>query len=203
MGKYMKYGDIEIVSILNQHKKGITGDIETGLLLKEDIYHFHRTMLCNRSFSMMLPLRFLVSSQEEIKSKYGSNSPVEIFCNRAGTIEINFNYYGDETIRETPTDIVNSFEILLKRLNPGIKTYEKKEKTIREISICWIDYKCETIVSSVYNIFFAMSIEDKKYRGQFMCGLKDAILWKPVFLNMLDTLQIEICTKEMKDGISM
>jgi len=92
----MKYGDEEIVEFLNKYKKGVYGDIYSGLYIKEDLYSFHEILLFEGQLSIYLPIRFSRMSENEIKEKYKLLSDQIVYRDNQDTIQIMFNYIDEE-----------------------------------------------------------------------------------------------------------
>ena len=192
----MKYGDEEIVELLNKYKKGVYGDIYSGFFIKEDLYHFDERLLFEGQVSVYLPIRFKTMSEDEINEKYKLIIPELVYRNNQDTIQIMFNYIDEEYVVDEVNNTIDIFEKYMKKLNKGNRIIERGFIENENNRIGWIDFMTLSGKSSFYVNYFTLSVNNKNVNGQFVCEYINSSLWKPIFLEILKSIKI----KELVDG---
>lgn len=192
----MKYGDEEIVELLNKYKKGVYGDIYSGFYIKEDLYHFGERLLFKGQVSVYLPIRFNSMSEDEIREKYKLVIPELVYRNNQDTIQIMFDCIDEEYATEEVNNTIDILEKYIKKLNKGNKIIEKGIVENENNTIGWIDFMTLSDKSSFYINYFTLSVNNKNVNGKFVCEYANSSLWKPIFLEILKSIKI----KESEDG---
>lgn len=187
----MKYGDEEIVELLNKYKKGVYGDVYSGFYIKEDLYYFVERSLFDGQVLVYLPIRFHIMSEDEIKEKYKLVVPQLVYRNNQDTIQITFNYMDKEYAADEVTSTIDIFENHMKKLNKGNKIIEKGIIENENNTIGWIDFITPLGKSSLYVKYFTLSVNNKNVNGQFVCEYINSSLWNPVFLEILKSIKIK------------
>lgn len=186
----MKYGDEKIAKLLNQHKKGIFGDLENGLYIKEELFHFRRISLCSNKFSMMIPLRLQPPDEEFMQTVYKNERPDEVFCHRRRNMLLQISVLEDFPEDVSVVDCLQTSIKSIEKLKTGIVVYMKDEIRVNDIEIAWVDYKSMAINMSLYNIYALLDIDNIKYQLAFYCSIYEGMYWREVIKMMLSSIKL-------------
>ncbi len=187
----MEYTDEKIIEVMNQYKTREHGDIESGIYLKEQLFRFERQEFYDGKFSVMIPTSFTDMSLQNAKIKYPSEQrPKIIKTNEDGDINFTFTLLEDvdfETkfVKEARDGLYN----IIKRLQPANVFYESKEEEIGDTLAGWFEFKSHGLDCKIYQLMYCMPIGGKLLQGLFNCKYSDSRLWKPVFLQVLKSIQ--------------
>lgn len=187
----MLYGDEKIAMILNAHKRGVSGDLESGLFIKEDLFHFKRRMLCSDKISMMIPLRFVTPEKDYLELNYKNEVPDNVFCykNRDMLLEVKEIHDAlQETTIEQEIELVKQS---IKKINSGIVIYQKEELQVEKIQIGILDYKITLFNNSIYQMLILIHKDNCRYQLTFSCNIHDAETWRQVLKMMIETIHSE------------
>ncbi|BCJ92613.1 hypothetical protein acsn021_01820 [Anaerocolumna cellulosilytica] len=196
----MDYADEKIIEAMNQYKTGEHGDIETGIYLKEQLFQFERQEFYDGKFSVMLPADFKDMPLEAAKFKYPSEQrPKIIKTNEEGDINFTFNLleevdFETKFVKEAKDGLYN----IIKRLQPANVFYESKEEEIADTLVGWFEFKSHGLDCKIYQLMYCMPIGGKMLQGIFNCKYADSKLWKPIFLQVMKSIQDN--TKEEQDA---
>jgi hypothetical protein len=187
----MGYVDEKIIEAMNQYKTQEHGDIYSGLYLKEQLFKFERQELYGGKFSVMIPECFTDMSLEHAKIKYPSEQrPKVIKTNEDGDINFAFQFmeevdFETKFVKEAKDGLYN----IIKRLQPANVFYESVEETIGETMVGWFAFKSHGIDCKIFQLMYCMPIGGKFLQGIFNCKYTDSNLWKPVFLQVMRSIQ--------------
>lgn len=182
----MKYGDEEIIELINKHKKYPVGDIYSGIKINGEMFHFHEHSLFNNKLNIMLPLRFIEMPRELVKLKY-ANMPTPQTAKTSLDYSMDMTFYltsvplEDESIEQ---NLVEQMQ-MLKELQPGYEIYEKNVEDNGYIKFGWYDFKGYAIDTILYNLVFVLSIDGYMMYGKYNCSIYKSQYWKSVVLQML------------------
>lgn len=188
----MKYGDEEIATLLNQHKKGIYGDLENGLYIKEELFHFRRISLCSNGFSMMVPLRLQPPDDNFIKTVYREECPSEVFCHPRRNMVLQITVLDNFEDCISVSDFLDITYQSIQKLKTGIVVYMKDEMKINDIEIAWLDYKLMAFDTCLYNMYVIMDIKKVKYQLVFQCSIYEGLHWREVIKLMLSSIEVNV-----------
>ena len=187
----MVYGDEKIAMILNRHKSEISGDLENGLFIKEELFHFKRRGLCSNEISMMVPLRFVIPEKDYLELNYKNEVPDNVFCYKRRDMLLEAKAIPDvlqETTIEQEIELVMQS---IKKINPGIVTYQKEELQVEKIQIGILDYKITLFNNSIYQMLIFIHKDNCRYQLTFSCNIHDAKIWRQVLKLMIETIHSE------------
>ena len=186
----MKYGGEKIATLLNQQKKGIFGDLENGLYIKEELFHFRRVSLCSNKFSMMLPLRLQPPDDNFIKTVYREERPSEVYSHTRRNMLLQIQVLGNCDDGISASDYLDVSYQSIQKLKTGIVVYMKDEKKINDIEIAWMDYKWMAIDTCLYNMYVIMDINKVRYQLAFYCSIYEGPYWREVIKMMLSSIEV-------------
>lgn len=187
----MEYTDEKIIEAMNQYKSQEHGDIYSGIYLKEQLFAFERQELYDGKFSVMIPKTFIDMPLEHAKIKYPSEQrPKVIKTNEDGDINFTFQYleevdFETKFVKEAKDGLYN----IIKRVQPANVFYESKEEPVGDTLVGWFEFKSHGIDCKIYQLMYCMPIGGKLLQGIFNCKYSDSKLWKPVFLQVMKSIQ--------------
>ena len=185
----MGYGDEKLIKLLNAHKLRVYGNIFDGYYIKEDLYRFVLKKIFADKLYMYLPIRFI--GCEEIS--YLNVENMDFFCmNESGKIQLGFKRTNIEVVENKLLE--STLHNILQEVKKANRSVEFMENGKIEISnndfLYWKDYKMSYGKKMLYVMLFVLEIEKTMTYGKFTCGYEEAILWKPIFHSMLDTIEV-------------
>lgn len=84
--------------------------------------------------------------------------------------------------------MIKSTKDTIMRVQPGNTFYEAGViETNKKIG--WFDFGGYGIEGKIYNIIFFYTVQEMLRSGSFQCKAEQAVLWKPIFLNILQSLK--------------
>ena len=185
----MTYGDEKIAALLNQHKKSIHGDLETGLYVKEELFHFRRVFLYSDRFSMMFPLRLQPADEDYLEAVYKDERPDVVLCHRRRNISLQITRLKvQEDI--SASDFLDLSQKSIEKLKTGIVIYQKDKIKVNDAEIAWLDYKSVTPDSNLYNMYALIDIEGVKYQLSFFCIIHEGPYWREVLKRMFSSIEV-------------
>ena len=67
--------------------------------------------------------------------------------------------------------------------------FEKKVEQVGELLVGWFDFKSHGIDQNIYNVMYCTPISGKLLHGVFNCPLDLVEVWKPVVLQVIQSIQ--------------
>lgn len=185
----MEYGDEKIIKFLNGYKSRVYGNIYDGYCIKEDLYRFALKEIFEDKLYMYLPIRFIRC--EEIS--YLNVENMDFFCmNESGKIQLalkntNIDIAESDLLESTLHNILGE----AKKVNNSVEFMENGKIEIRDGDfVYWKDYKVLYGKKMLYVLLFVLELEKTMIYGKFTCGYEEAVLWKPIFISMLNTIEV-------------
>lgn len=189
MAEIETYGDEETIKLLNKYKTGIWGDIHTGYYIREDLHRFVRRELFEGKMSMLLPLRFRKFPDD--KRELLPEKPDVIYVNSSGKMQISLTDTKEEMNEVTHTETMDFIKSSIGKLNSSIVFFDQKAISQEDgTKIRWFDYKMMFETEIVYTLFFSMLLSGRFLHGKCSCEYRKAMNWKPVFVDMLKSIEI-------------
>lgn len=185
----MNYGDEKIIKLLNGYKSRVSGNIYDGYYIKEDLYRFVLEEIFADKLYIYLPIRFI--GCEEIS--YLNVENMDFFCmNKSGKIQLGFKKTDIEVVENKLLEsTVHNILEEAKKVNSSIELMENGKIEISDDNfVYWRDYKVLYGKKMLYVMLFVLEVEKTMTYGKFTCGYEDVILWKPIFVSMLDTIEV-------------
>lgn len=185
------YGDEEIIKLLNEYKKGVQGDIYSGYIIREDFHKFVQRDIFENKLSMFVPLRFKKMEIEEMQSMILPERFDVLYVNSKGNIQLAFKLIDVKITWEELKNSVEKIKEGIKTVSPSSSFYDSGIiKIDGGTGVKWFDYKNVYNSSSVYMLCFYLQVMGKMLDGKFLCDYRKAKYWKPIFLEMLNTIEV-------------
>jgi len=186
----MKYADESIIESMNQYKKNQYGDIYSGIYIKEELFQFERRELFDGRMSVMLPVKFIDMPLEYAKIKYPSEQrPKIIKMSEDGGVNFTFDLLDVDFETKFVKEARDGVFHIIKSIQPANVFYESKEEQVGDTLAGWFDFKSHAMDGKIYNIMYCMPIGGKFLQGIFNCTFTDSRLWKPIALQVINSIQ--------------
>lgn len=189
-GKGMGWEDERVVYLQNEERKKKYCSLDTGMYIKEELVCFERFQADEMSFSVILPRGFARLDEEALKRKYPSpDRPDLAVGNESGDVIFAFSALKDTiACSEFRKQTVQSLKGLMGCANPSLSFMDEGEAENGDSALCWFDFKSYVITGALYNFASVISFRDRSMLGMFSCPYELSPWWKPVYLNVLETL---------------
>lgn len=192
----MEYIDERIVGIQKELERAKYNSIENGVYIEDKLIKFQKINLFNEQMSIMIPQDFVDMPPAIAKIKYPSEKRPQIIKTSYDiSTNIAFNLYSNSLKNETVKKVAKQFQKIIRRVNPAYNFYELKEETNGKKNKCWFDFKSYAVDEPLYNIIFLVPINGKTMHGIFNCKFSLMNQWKPVAIQIIQSVQ-EICKRE-------
>lgn len=191
----MKYEDETIVRLRNCQKKKKYKDSSTGMYVGETLLNF-REILLFQSYCVMIPEPFGIMEQELAQKKYPSiKRPQFILSDEKGMVNFSFNLYDKKIEPGTPEGVLGQFKIIIQAAYPGVQFMGDGCLDGNKYHSCWFGFCSNSLDGGVFNLLSLTDLREQFILGMFNCSENDWILWKPLMLEVLSTID----TKEVKE----
>lgn len=189
----MKYTDEELIKLVNKHKTMTYGSMEEGLIIREKEYKFLENSLYDDKVKVLLPESFHDMDPEIVKMKYPMEQrPTIIKTNEESTIDVSFNLTEGEFHKEYTENMLEYLMNVIKNFQAGtIMIDHNVEINQHELMIGWFDYMRPVIDGRLYCLIFFFELEGRFLTGGCLCSEKDMVNWKPVFMQILNSIRLE------------
>lgn len=143
-------------------------------------------------FSVRIPEEFKRADGENTSDIFWSEKRPEVILTSSKREEgLTFQLLNEEMDGEALLDCRKIVKQLIEQIDGRCVFYDMGEKS----EAVWFDYKSFAENEVVYNLVFLFQTGQRKILGTFFCLFKEYDKWKPIILNMLETIQ----TKEEID----
>jgi len=150
-----------------------------------------RRFLLDKKMSVIMPEAFTLMSKEVAKIKYPSeNRPAVIYTNEDTTINFTFTHRDDKASNEEIPGVKDAIQPLVMRMFPSSSVIESETIEASGKNISYYDYITPALDMEIYNLTFMFSLEERLVLGGFNCPSDAMDDWKPVFLQMLESAEI-------------
>lgn len=185
----MAYADEPLIQMMNGYKSGQQGTLETGIYIKEELFEFESVQLFDHRMSVMLPKKFTDMPLEQAKIKYPMEQrPQIIKTNEKTDINFTFSLLEQELSNEHVAELNDYLYHVFKRAQPVNTYYEKKAEPLGENKIGWFDFKSHGLDHNIYNVMYCTPIDGKMLHGIFNSPIELAEVWKPVVLQVMQSI---------------
>lgn len=184
----MKYKDEQIALMRNEQKKSKYVNSETGMYVGDSLINFHQIELLS-FFKIMMPKEFTQMDPELEAKKYPSvNRPQLIMTDVEGEVNFTFSLFEQEIEAEKIDGTLNQFQIMITTAQPANKFMGRGHIENDEYRCGWMEFKSYTLDGAVYNILSITVTKEKFLLGLFNCPYEAWLEWKPVMLELLNTI---------------
>lgn len=183
--------DEKIIKDMNKYKTESVGDVYSGYLIREKDYKFEKSFFFDDKMSIYLPVDFVDLPEDLKKMKYPSESrPQVIKSNDTNTVNIAFSLLPVDFTEDQVVNMRNTFKNVLQNYNPQFSFLEEDVIEKNNKKIAWFDYTAHVLDGSMYTIVACMEIDKKVFHATFNCTVEDMELWKVVFLDILQSIEV-------------
>ena len=137
----MSYADEKMIKAMNTYKEGVQGNIEEGILIKEERYIFEEIGLFDSKMYIMLPKSFQDMPMEQAKLKYPMEQRPQVIKTNERT-DINFTFsLLEQPIANRQVKIMrDSLKRVLRSARPDMKFLEDGLEEIENHTIGWFEF---------------------------------------------------------------
>lgn len=182
-----------IVSILNAHKEGTSGNIEEGYIIKEKRYSFHKEELFAGKLEIMLPDVFIDIPEDLKILKYPNvNRPQIIKTNIEEGMDFTFHLLEYEPQFRTVKEAAKIVKNVLRSVNPAFVFFNQEDFVVDEVAISWFDFKSYGFDGEIYNLYYYVDLKDKLVQGIFNCKMGEKESWEIVAKDVMQSIKVNI-----------
>ncbi|MBO5032838.1 MAG: hypothetical protein J6D08_13305 [Lachnospiraceae bacterium] len=173
-------------------------DIDCFLLRTEQIYRkapekekIQEEWHHMNGFMIWIP-RLFQPADRKITSEifWSDNRPDKVFLTEQKTEGITLQVLSDAEIlcREQKGNPMEKLALLLQKLDDRTVCYSMGE-TEGRVKVYWLEYKSFAAEKGIYNLLFLFQAGKKKMLGTFYCPFDEYDRWKPIVLEMMQTIK--------------
>lgn len=175
---------------LNQMKTKFNEGAGNEQKFIEDAY---KEQDCGMGFSVRIPEEFEQADKENAAEIFWSEKrPAVIYITPKREEGITFQFLDDEIGENALSDCKKIVKQLIERIDERCVFYSMGE----ESGSVWFDYKSFAKNETVYNMVFLFRAGGRKILGTFYCIFESYDKWKPMILEMLETIRTKEGTDE-------
>lgn len=170
-----------------KHKNNI---LDGYIIIGDEEILFDQTKILDECMSIIMPKKFELMSKEIADIKYPSINRPDIIYTTPET-DINFTLSLQEEIIENK-DIPEAKDLIQNAMKRMIqKVISSDTIEVNEKNIAYFDYISPALDTDIYNLMFFMSVDGCLLIGSCNCPDDGMNEWKPVFMQMLESIEIE------------
>lgn len=161
-------------------------------------YSFIRQPVPKLPISMFYPKDFIEMSSMSAKVKYPDENRPDVILTHPVDETVNFLYtkFGQGTTSENIPNVIIGIQAVMKRMNSSIIIRPSEQIETKIGSIEWFEYMSPALDEDIYNLMYTFCLEDELYIGGFTCLREYRKQWKPIVLQMVETIA---CVEENFD----
>lgn len=164
-------------------------NIEDGyIVLNKQRIDFEEKEVIKDTIFMYLPTEFRILPKELARLKYLTDNPSEyIFTSKDTTFSLLFTWETEIKDVEILRNITMDYFI---RLNPNSKIIQYDSTPQKNIP--FFVYESNAIDDELCNVTFFVRVKEKVFLGTLSKPQNDYNLWKEIFLQMIDSIEIKV-----------
>ena len=157
----MDYFDEEVINATHVKRREEYGNIEEGLYIHNSLTLFHKVLLFEDKFSVMLPDEFVIMLPEIMETKYISEKkPDVIYTSLDGSVNFSFNLLQTSSGENDMHYTINMLKTMIKNMNPAYIFFEdRKIENAAGSSISLSQFKSYGMDEAAYNILYMLSMD--------------------------------------------
>ena len=182
------YGDEDFIYLMaGQQKRPIyENNIHDGFIVIDgDNIPFRKRGLLGGGITMMMPEKYEIMSDERVEKKYGTENPPDIVYT-FNDDDVHMALSHKDKIPSEDEDVIVLKDLLEQIIIDEMPQPEDEENSSLEALGKPVAYLDLTVVNNTLLFFF--SYKAKLVIGSIECIKSNMDEWKPVFLQMLETL---------------
>ena len=189
------YGDEDFIYLMGNdgevEQPKYETDITDGyIVMGEEKVVFMRKFQLDRKFSVIMPEKFKLMSKDVAEIKYPSaDRPEFIYTNEETTVNFTFSHREDEASNEEIPEVKDILQPLVMRLYPASSVIKSETLEAGGKNISYYDFIAPALDMNIYTLTFVFSLEGRIVLGGFNCPEADMDDWKPIFLQMMESLE--------------
>lgn len=184
--------DEQILKMREKARREKEGKIEDEkVYIDGEYYCFQELELFSGKILIPVPVSFIIMPDELVRQKYPMEGRPQLVLT-SDDLEVNYalNYFVDQDFsNEQVEEATDGFQSLLSRMQPGNHFYEKQIKWSNNRCYGWFDFKSPGIDQPLYTLMTFTPIYEKVFHGIFNCSASKMPDWKPIFLQVIHSLQ--------------
>jgi hypothetical protein len=191
-----KFGDEDFIYIkgMEAEKPVHENNIQDGFVIIDgENIPFKRKFLLDKKISVIMPETFTLMTKEIADIKYPSiHRPDLIYTNEEASVDFSLSHEEDEAPNEDIPEIRDVIQEVVMRLYPASSVIDSETITIEAsgLNISYYDFIAPALDMDAYTMTFVFSLDGRAVAGGFSCPDDETDTWKPIFLQMLESLEI-------------
>jgi len=189
------FGDEDFIYAMGEQseKPEYETNITDGyIIMGEEKIIFNRRFLLDKKFSIIMPEEFKLMSKANADIKYPSiNRPDFIYTNDATTVNFSFTHRAEKASNEDIPTVKDVVQPLAMRMFPASKVIDSDTLDANGINVSFYDYIAPAIDMDIYTLVYMFSLEGRAVLGGCNCPGYEIDDWKPIFLQMLGSLELK------------
>lgn len=188
----MKYEDQEIIRLRSLERKKKFTNCITGMYADEILYKFNK-MQAFEHYVFMMPETFQEMDPILAIKKYPSGCrPQLILTDGTGTINFTFSLYRESVEPGTTEAAIEQLKTIIKTMHPTYRFTGGGSMDGKNYHLSWTEFNSNSLDGGVFNLLTVISFSDSFMIGMFNCPLKEKHSWKPIMLEVLNTVESEV-----------
>lgn len=189
-------GDEEFISIMGASENEETAhenNISDGyIIIHEERIPFGRKAVFDGKMSVIIPETFELMPEETAAVKYPSaERPDFIYTNEETTVNFSLAHKDGKAANEDIPGVKDMIQEFVAKMHPASAVIDSEVIEVSGKNIAYFDFVAPAIDTEVYNMMFVFSLEGRLAIGSFNCPIDDMEDWKPVFVQMMQSIEQE------------
>ena len=189
------YGDEDFIYEMSEESEQPQPEINIAdgyVIMGEEKIIFDRRFLLDKKFSIIMPEEFKPMPKNLADIKYPSiNRPEFIYTNEKTTVNFSFTHRAEETSNEEIPEVRDVVQPIAMRMFPASDVIESDTLDANGRNISYYDYIAPALDMDIYTLVFLFSLEERVVLGGLNCPSDEIDDWKPIFLQMLGSLEVK------------
>jgi len=190
-----EFGDEEYIYAMSEETEQPKPEINIAdgyVIMGEEKIIFNKRFLLDKKFSIIMPEAFKPMPKELAEIKYPSiNRPEFIYTNEATSVNFTFSHRPEEASNEEIPEVKEAVEPVAMRLYPASKVIDSEILDASGKNVAYYDFIAPALDMDLYTLVFMFSLEGRVVLGGLNCPGDDIDDWKPIFLQMLCSLEVK------------
>jgi len=162
------------------------------IIINVDKIPVKRRYLLDRKISVIMPEGFALMSEKDAAIKYPSDHrPDFIYTNEKTTVNFSISHKNDEMPDENIPATQEMIQTAVMRVYPTSSVIESETVKVSGKNLSYYDFITPALDTDLYNLSFMFSLEGRSVMGACSCPKFVMDDWKPVFLQMLGSIEIK------------
>jgi len=190
------FGDENFIYLMGENTDAEQPKYETKItdgyvIMGEEKVLFGRKFLLDKKFSVIMPETFKLMTPAVAEIKYPSvNRPDFIYTNADTTVNFTFMHREDKASNEEIPEVKDALQPLVMKMYPASSVIESETLEAGGINISYYDFIAPALDMNIYTLTFMFSLEERVVLGGFNCPEADMDDWKPIFMQMLESIEV-------------